>query len=117
MVDKQYSRLSRNFILEGDVNNNSVLGKKRRLSEAQEWSFRLKNDPGQYEKETFVDRINEIKFAIKEFRKLYDKTPVTDHWFRAKILKQIERSKRTLSKTQIEYEMFRKYKTRTAISK
>jgi hypothetical protein len=65
VVDKQYSRLSRNFILEGDVNNNSVLGKKRRLSEAQEWSFRLKNDPGQYEKETFVDRINEIKFAIR----------------------------------------------------
>ena len=39
-------------------------------------------------KETFVDCINEIKFAIKEFRKLYEKTPITDHLLRAKILKE-----------------------------
>ena len=31
------------------------------------------NNPEQFEKETFVDRINEINFAIKEFRKLYEK--------------------------------------------
>ena len=75
------------------------------------------NDPEQFEKEAFVDRINEINFIIKEFRKLYDKTPVTDHLFRAKILKDIEHSKRTLSKIQAKYEMFKKYKMRTAISK
>jgi hypothetical protein len=94
-----------------------MVGDKTRLSEAEEWYFRLKNDPGQYEKETFVDCINEIKFAIKEFRKLYEKAPVTDHLLRAKILKEIERSKRTLAKIQTEYEMFKKYKTRTAVSK
>jgi hypothetical protein len=92
-------------------------GEKQRLSEAQEWYFHLMNDPDQYEKETFVDHINEINFIIKEFGKLYERSPVTDHLFRAKVLKQIERSKRTLSKIQAEYEMFKKYKTRTAISK
>jgi hypothetical protein len=94
---------------------------KRRLfeteTEAKKSSFRLKNDPGQYEKEAFIDHINEIKFAIKEFRKLYEKAPVTDHLFRAKILKEIELSKRTLSKIQVEYEMFKKYKMSTAISR
>ena len=54
------------------------------------------NDPKQYEKETFIDSINGINRIIKEFQKLYDKTPITDHFFRAKVLKEIERSKRTL---------------------
>ena len=71
---------------------------------------RLMNNPEQFEKETFVDRINEINFAIKEFRKLYAKAPVTDHLFRAKVIKEIERSKRTLSKILVEYEMFKKYR-------
>jgi hypothetical protein len=96
-----------------------MLGKKQRLSEteAEEWYFHLMNHPDQYEKETFVDHINEIKFIIKEFQKLHERSPVTDHLFRAKVLKQIERSKRTLSKIQTEYEIFKKYKMRTAISK
>jgi hypothetical protein len=80
-------------------------------------SSRSKNDPRQYEKEAFVDRINEINFAIKEFQKLYERSSATDNLFRAKVLKQIERSKRTLSKIQVEYEMFKKYKMETAISK
>jgi chaperonin cofactor prefoldin len=75
------------------------------------------NDPEQFEKEAFIDRLKETKFAIKEFRKLHEKAPVTDYMFRAKILKEIERSKSTLSKIQADYEMFKKYKTRTAISK
>ena len=39
------------------------------LKEAKKWHFRLMNDPERFEKERFVDGINEIKFAIKEFRK------------------------------------------------
>jgi hypothetical protein len=70
------------------------------------------NNPEQFEKEAFVDRINEINFAIKEFRKLYEKVPVTDHLFRAKVLREIERSKKTLAKIQTEYDMFKKYKKR-----
>jgi hypothetical protein len=49
--------------------------------------------PEQYEKETFVDRINQISFIVKEFQKLYDKTPITEHLFRAKVLKEIELKK------------------------
>jgi hypothetical protein len=94
-----------------------MVDKKRRLSEAKKWYFHLMNDPEQYEKETFLDHINEINFIIKEFQKLYERSPATDHFFRSKIIKQIERSKRTLSEIQTEYEMFKKYKTRTAISK
>jgi hypothetical protein len=75
----------------------------------------LANNPEQYEKEAFTDRINEIEFAIKEFRKLYEKAPAADHLFRAKILKEIEGSKRALSEIQVEYNMYKKYKMRTAI--
>jgi hypothetical protein len=74
------------------------------------------NNPGQFEKEAFIDRINEINFAIKEFEKLHDKSSVTDQSFRTKVLGEIERSKKTLSKIQTEYEIFKKYKTRTATS-
>jgi hypothetical protein len=83
---------------------------KRRLSEIEKMSSRSKSDPRQYEKEAFIDRINEINFAIKEFQKLYERSPVTDNLFHSKVLKQIERSKRTLSKIQTEYEIFKKYK-------
>ena len=79
--------------------------------------FHLMNDPEAYEKETFIDRINEINFIIKEFQKLYDKTPITDHLFRAKVFKEIEHSKRILSKVQAKYEIFKKYKIGTAISR
>jgi hypothetical protein len=48
----------------------ALADKKRHRSEAQEWHFRPMNDPEQYEREAFVDRINEINFAIKEFEKL-----------------------------------------------
>jgi len=85
-------------------------------AEAKKWHFLLTNNPEQFEKEVFIDRINEIEFAIKEFIKLHEKTPVTDHLFRTKILKEIERSKKTLAKIQIEYEMFKKYNARTAIN-
>jgi hypothetical protein len=99
--------------IEQDDHNNMMMevGKKR-LSEAEakKWNFYLMNDPEQYEKETFVDRINELNFIIKEFQKLYEKTLVTDHLFRAKVQKEIEHSKRILSKVQAEYEIFKKYK-------
>jgi hypothetical protein len=74
------------------------------------------NNPEQFEKEAFIDRINEINFAIKEFEKLHDKSPVTDQSFRAKVLREIVRSKKTLSKIQNKYETFKKYKTRTETS-
>jgi hypothetical protein len=81
-------------------------------TEVKKWHSRLMNNPDQFEKEAFVDRINEINFAIKEFRKLYEKAPVTDHLFRTKIITEIERSKNTLAKIGAEYDMFKKYKRR-----
>jgi hypothetical protein len=86
-------------------------------AEAKKWHPLLANNPEQFEKVAFIDRINEIEFAIKEFRKLYEKAPAVDHLFRAKILKEIERSKRALSEIQVEYDMYKKYKMRTAINK
>jgi hypothetical protein len=63
---------------------------KWRLSgtEAQEWYFRLMNDPKQFEKFRFKDTIDDFK-----------------------------KSKKDLAKTQAEYDEFKKYKTRTAISR
>ena len=81
-------------------------------AEAKKWHFLQSNNPEQFEKEAFIDRIKEMMFIIKEFRKLYEKAAVTDNLFRAKVLKEIECSERILSKIQIEYEMFKKYMAR-----
>ena len=96
----------------------SIKDNKWRLSgtEAQEWYFRLMNDPKQFEKERYVDTIDVYNSIIEEFQKLYQKTPVSDRLVR-EILDGIEQSKRDLAKIHAEYEMFKKYKMRTAISK
>jgi hypothetical protein len=60
-----------------------------------------------YEKE-FADRINELNFIIRQFQKLYEKSPATDNVFRAKVLKEIQHTKRILSKLQVEYDVFEK---------
>jgi hypothetical protein len=75
------------------------------------------NDPDQFEKDRFIDNINVFDDIIEEFQKLYEDTPATDRLARAEILDGMEQSKRDLAKIQAEYETFKKYKTRTAISK
>jgi predicted DNA-binding protein YlxM (UPF0122 family) len=75
------------------------------------------NDPKQFEKERYVDTIDVYNSIIEEFQKLYQKTPISDHIVRAEILDGIKQSKRDLAKIHAEYEMFKKYKIRTAISK
>jgi hypothetical protein len=89
----------------------------RHSPEVQEWCYRIMNDPEYFEKFRYIDTINDYNMIIEQFQKLYDKAPVTDHLLRAKILKQIACSRRALSKIQTEHEMFKKYKTSTAISK
>src|SRR5918912_467498 len=93
--------------------------KKRHRSrtEAQEWCFRLMNDPEYFEKWRYIDTINDYISLIAEFQKLYEQTPTTNHFMRARIQSGMKKSKRDLAKTQGEYEMFKKYKARTAISK
>ena len=90
---------------------------KRHSIEVKEWCFRLMNDPEYFEKWRYIDTINDYNNLIEEFRKLYDNTPTTNHFMRARILSGLKKSKRDLAKTQAEYEMFKKYKIRTAISK
>jgi len=75
------------------------------------------NDPEYFEKWRYIDTINDYSSLIEEFQKLYDKTPASDHTTRARILSGMKKSKRELAKTHHEYEIFKKYKARTAISK
>lgn len=69
----------------------------------------------------YIYIINDYNNIIAEFQKLfqklYDQTPTTNRTARASILNGLKQSKRELVKTQAEYEMFKKYKTRTTISK
>jgi hypothetical protein len=94
-----------------------VGGTKRIRSEAQEWCFRLMNDPNPFEKWRYIDTINDYNSIIEGFEKLYEQTAATDRTARARILSGLKKSKRELAKTQPEYDVFKKYKIITAISK
>jgi hypothetical protein len=48
--------------------------KKRHSTEAEEWCFRLMNDPEQFEKWRYIDTINDYSGLIAEFQKLYEHT-------------------------------------------
>jgi hypothetical protein len=85
--------------------------------EVQEWCYRMMNDPEYFEKCRFKDTINDYNNIVEELQKLYEQTPITNRFIRARCLKGIKRTQRELAKTQAEYEMFKQYKTRTAISK
>jgi hypothetical protein len=90
---------------------------KRHDPKVQEWCYRLMNDPNQYERWRYTDTIRDYSSIIAGLQKQYDKTPASDHLARAEILDGIKKSKRDLAKIHAEYEMFKKYKTRTAISR
>jgi len=83
----------------------------------REWYFHIIKGPKYFEKFLYIDSINVYNSVIEEFSKLYDKTPPSDRFARATILSGMRKSKRELAKTQAKYEIFKKYKTRTAISK
>jgi hypothetical protein len=95
----------------------AVDDKKRHRSEAQEWYFRLMNDPNYFENWRYIDTINDYSNIIEEFQKLYEQTPASDRFMRARIQSGMKQSKRELAKTIAEYEIFKKYKMRTAISR
>jgi hypothetical protein len=75
-----------------------MVDKKRRLSEAEQWYFRLMNDPNQFEKERHIDSIKVYNSIIEEFQKLYEKTPPADRIARVKILNGMKQSKNDLTK-------------------
>jgi hypothetical protein len=90
--------------------------KRHRRTEPREWCIRLMNDPEYFEKWRYIDTMNDYNNLIAEFQKLYERTPTTNRFMRARILSGMRKPKRDLAKTQAEYEI-KKYKMRTAISK
>jgi hypothetical protein len=76
------------------------------------------NDPEYFERWMYIeDNIDAYNSIIEEFEKLYEQTPVTQCCAHARILSGMKQSKRELAKTLAEYDKFKKYKMRTAISK
>jgi hypothetical protein len=90
---------------------------KRHSPEVQEWYYRLVSDPEYFETWRYKDTINAYMSIIEEFQKQYEQTPATDHFMRTRIQSGLKQSKRDLEKTMAEYEVFKKYKARTAISR
>jgi|GraSoiStandDraft_57_1057295.scaffolds.fasta_scaffold284618_2 hypothetical protein len=73
----------------------SIQGEKRyHYSEAEQWYFRLMNDPEYFEKERYIDSINVYSSIIEEFQKMYDRTPVANRTARNKILNGMETVRR-----------------------
>jgi hypothetical protein len=85
--------------------------------EVQEWCYRMMNDPEYFEKWRFKDTINDYNLVIEECQKLYDNTPVTNRFIRARSLSTMKRAQKELAKTQAEYDKFKQYKAKTAIGK
>jgi hypothetical protein len=77
----------------------------------------MMNDPEYFERWRFKDTINDYNSIIEECQKLYEQTPVTSRLTRATCLSTMKRAQRELAKTRAEYDEFKKYKARTAISK
>jgi lipopolysaccharide biosynthesis protein len=72
---------------------------------------------GGWEKFRYIDTIDDYTKIIEEFQKLYEQTPTTQRYTRARIISGIKQSERELARTQAEYDRFKKYKARTAITK
>lgn len=90
---------------------------KRRSPEVQEWCYHMMNDPEYFEKFRYIDSINYYNSVIDECQKLYDNTPVTNRSIRARSRSTMKRAQKELAKTLAEYELFKRYKMRTAISR
>jgi hypothetical protein len=90
---------------------------KRHDPKVQEWCYRLMNDPNQYEKWRYIDTIRDYSSVIEQLQKSYEQTPATDLYARARIISGIKRAQTELARTQAEYDKFKRYKMKTAISK
>jgi hypothetical protein len=64
------------------------------------------NDPDEFEMFRYIDSIIVYKSVIEEFQKLYEQTPASDHFIRARILSGMKQSKRELTKTQALEEIY-----------
>jgi hypothetical protein len=73
---------------------------KRHSPEVQEWVYRMMNDPYEFEKFLYIDSINDYKSVIEECQKLYDNTPPSDRFIRARSVSTMKRAQKELAKTQ-----------------
>jgi hypothetical protein len=89
----------------------------RHIPEVEEWYYRMMHEPNQWEKFRFRDAIYDYENIIAELEKLYEITPTSDHYMRARIQSELKEAKRELTKTMAEYDEFKEYKASTAISK
>ena len=63
--------------------------------------FSHNDNPEYFEKWRYIDTINVYNSIIEEFQKLYDQTPITDHFAHARIISGMKQSKRDLAKTRL----------------
>ena len=82
-------------MMNNDDSSSMMQDKNRRLSEAQEWCFRLMKDPNQFEKWRYIDSIeyNVYSNIIEQFQKLYEKTTAADRSALAKIINGMKQQK------------------------
>jgi hypothetical protein len=85
--------------------------------EAAEWYYPMMNDPTEWEKFRYKDAIDDYNMIIAECQKMYDMTPVPSRLVRVRLLSIIKRAERDLAKVQADYDKFKRYKARTAISR
>ena len=64
----------------------------------QEWCYRMMNDPEYFERWRYTDSINDYNSIIEEFEKLYEQTPTTDRYARARIISGMKRSRKQSNK-------------------
>jgi hypothetical protein len=82
--------------------------------EVQKWYFHMAKDG--WEKFRYIDAIRDYNMIIEEFEKSYQQTPVTQRYTRVRILSGMKRAKRELAETIAEYDKFKEFKARNAIS-
>jgi hypothetical protein len=68
---------------------------------AQEWYFHMMNDPEYFEKCRYIDTINDYNNIIVEFQRLYEQTPVTDRFARARIQSGMKNQKEIYQKLRL----------------
>jgi transposase len=90
---------------------------KRHDPAVQDWYFRMINDPECFEKWRYKDTINDYKSIIEESQKLLELTPLSDQHTCDNLITALREARMELKKTMAEYNEFKKFKAKTAISK
>jgi transposase len=75
------------------------------------------NDPEYFEKWRYKDTINDYKSIIEESQKLLELTPLSDQHTCDNLITALREARMELKKTMTEYNEFKKFKAKTAISK